>query len=350
MKTEQIINEIKQQQADAVWITTPLNIFYLTGYLSEPHERLLALLIKGDGQQVLYCPQLEVEEVKQSPFEGDIVGYLDTENGLAKAPQSFSKLLVEAEHLTLKRQRELTETFGVTEFDDIDLTIKELRNVKSADEIEKIQHACALADRCIQIGVDHLKEGVTEREVVNHIEYEIKAYGVDEMSFDTMVLFGDHAASPHGTPGDRQLKQDEYVLFDLGVVYENYCSDMTRTVRFGTPSDEAQKIYRTVLEAEQQAIQAIKPGVTIKDIDRIARDIIGDAGYGEYFTHRLGHGLGLEEHEYQDVSSTNDNQFVAGMVVTVEPGIYVPNVAGVRIEDDILVTEDGYQVLTQYEK
>ena len=125
---------------------------------------------------------------------------------------------------------------------------------------------------------------------------------------------------------------------------------MTRTVRFGTPSDEAQKIYRTVLEAEQQAIQAIKPGVTIKDIDRIARDIIGDAGYGEYFTHRLGHGLGLEEHEYQDVSSTNDNQFVAGMVVTVEPGIYVPNVAGVRIEDDILVTEDGYQVLTQYEK
>ncbi|SQJ12526.1 Xaa-Pro dipeptidase [Staphylococcus auricularis] len=105
-----------------------------------------------------------------------------------------------------------------------------------------------------------------------------------------------------------------------------------------------------MLEAEQQAIQAIKPGVTIKDIDRIARDIIGDAGYGEYFTHRLGHGLGLEEHEYQDVSSTNDNQFVAGMVVTVEPGIYVPNVAGVRIEDDILVTEDGYQVLTQYEK
>ncbi|MGJ5711714.1 M24 family metallopeptidase [Staphylococcus auricularis] len=350
MKTEQIINEIKRQQADAAWITTPLNIFYLTGYLSEPHERLLALLIKADGQQVLYCPQLEVEEVKQSPFEGDIVGYLDTENGLEKAPQSFSKLLVEAEHLTLKRQRELTETFGVTEFGDIDLTIKELRNVKSAEEIEKIQQACALADRCIQIGVDYLKEGVTEREVVNHIEYEIKAYGVNEMSFDTMVLFGDHAASPHGTPGDRQLKQDEYVLFDLGVVYENYCSDMTRTVRFGTPSDEAQSIYRTVLEAEQQAIQAIKPGVTIKDIDRIARDIIGDAGYGEYFTHRLGHGLGLEEHEYQDVSSTNENQFEAGMVVTVEPGIYVPGVAGVRIEDDILVTEDGNQVLTQYEK
>lgn len=350
MKTEQIINEIKRQQADAAWITTPLNIFYLTGYLSEPHERLLALLIKADGQQVLYCPQLEVEEVKQSPFEGDIVGYLDTENGLEKAPQSFSKLLVEAEHLTLKRQRELTETFGVTEFGDIDLTIKELRNVKSAEEIEKIQQACALADRCIQIGVDYLKEGVTEREVVNHIEYEIKAYGVNEMSFDTMVLFGDHAASPHGTPGDRQLKQDEYVLFDLGVVYENYCNDMTRTVRFGTPSDEAQSIYRTVLEAEQQAIQAIKPGVTIKDIDRIARDIIGDAGYGEYFTHRLGHGLGLEEHEYQDVSSTNENQFEAGMVVTVEPGIYVPGVAGVRIEDDILVTEDGNQVLTQYEK
>ena len=165
-----------------------------------------------------------------------------------------------------------------------------------------------------------------------------------------MVLFGDHAASPHGTPGNRKLQQDEFVLFDLGVIYDNYCSDMTRTVQFGTPSKEAQAIYDVVLKAELEAIAAIKPGVTIKDVDAIARNIISEAGYGEYFPHRLGHGLGLEEHEYQDVSSSNNNQFEAGMVVTVEPGIYVPGVAGVRIEDDILVTEDGYEILTGYEK
>ncbi|PKI05456.1 peptidase M24 family protein [Staphylococcus xylosus] len=350
MKLEQITKELQTQQADAAWITTPLNIFYFTGYLSDPHERLLALLIKSNGEQILFCPQLEMEDVKNSPFEGEVIGYLDTENGLDKYPLKINKLLVEAEHLTLHRQRALIDAFGVQQFGDIDQTIKELRNVKSENEIITIKKACELADKCIEIGVAFLKEGVTERQVVNHIENEIKAYGVNEMSFDTMVLFGDHAASPHGTPGDRQLQKDEFVLFDLGVIYDNYCSDMTRTVRFGTPSDEAQKIYNIVLKAEQEAIAAIKPGVTIKDVDDIARNIISDAGYGEYFPHRLGHGLGLEEHEYQDVSSSNTNQFVAGMVVTVEPGIYVPGVAGVRIEDDILVTEDGHESLTGYEK
>lgn len=350
MKSKQIINELKKQQADAAWITTPLNIFYFTGYLSDPHERLLALLIKENGEQVLFCPQLEVEEVKTSPFEGEIIGYFDTENALDKYPQTFEKLLIEAAHLTVQRQRELIEAFHVQSFGDIDQTIKDLRNVKSESEINKIKKACELADKCIEIGVDFLQEGVTERQVVNHIENAIKDYGVNEMSFDTMVLFGDHAASPHGTPGDRKLQKDEYVLFDLGVIYDNYCSDMTRTVQFGTPSEAAQTIYNIVLKAEQEAIAAIKPGVTIKEVDDIARNIIIDAGYGEYFPHRLGHGLGLEEHEYQDISSSNTNKFVPGMVVTVEPGIYVPGIAGVRIEDDILVTEDGSVSLTGYEK
>ena len=125
---------------------------------------------------------------------------------------------------------------------------------------------------------------------------------------------------------------------------------MTRTVKFGNPSQEAENIYNVVLKAEQSAIEAIKPGVTIKNIDKIARDIISNAGYGEYFPHRLGHGLGLEEHEYQDVSSVNENTLEAGMVITIEPGIYVPGIAGVRIEDDILVTENGYEILTHYEK
>ncbi|MGI2243050.1 M24 family metallopeptidase [Staphylococcus cohnii] len=350
MKLQQVKESLKSQQTDAAWITTPLNIFYFTGYLSDPHERLLTLLIKENGDQVLFCPQLEVEEVKASPFDGEIIGYLDTENALDKYPFTFNKMLVEAAHLTVQRQRELIEAFDVKAFGDIDQTIKSLRNVKSDSEIAKIRKACELADKCIEIGASFLKEGVTERQVVNHIEYEIKAYGVNEMSFDTMVLFGDHAASPHGIPGDRQLQNNEFVLFDLGVIYDNYCSDMTRTIRFGQPSSDAQNIYDIVLKAEQEAIAAIKPGVQIKDIDAIARGIITDAGYGDYFPHRLGHGLGLEEHEYQDVSSTNTNEFVPGMVVTVEPGIYVPGVAGVRIEDDILVTENGNESLTGYEK
>ncbi|AVH47793.1 MULTISPECIES: M24 family metallopeptidase [Staphylococcus] len=349
-KIEKITKQLQHEQADAAWITTPLNVFYFTGYRSEPHERLFALLITANGDQTLYCPKMEVEEVKNSPFEGKIIGYLDTENPFEIDPSSFNKLLIESEHLTVKRQRELTQNFGVQHYGDIDQTIKELRNIKNESEIENIREAAKLADKCIEIGTEFLKVGVTEREVVNHIENEIKKFGVSEMSFDTMVLFGDHAASPHGTPGERKLVKDEYVLFDLGVIYNHYCSDMTRTVKFGTPSEEAQTIYNIVLEAETNAIEAIKAGVPLQDIDKIARDIISDAGYGDYFPHRLGHGLGLEEHEYQDVSSTNSNLLEAGMVITIEPGIYVPNVAGVRIEDDILVTENGYEILTNYDK
>lgn len=349
-KIEKITKQLQHEQADAAWITTPLNVFYFTGYRSEPHERLFALLITANGDQTLYCPKMEVEEVKNSPFEGKIIGYLDTENPFEIDPLSFNKLLIESEHLTVKRQRELTQNFGVQHYGDIDQTIKELRNIKNESEIENIREAAKLADKCIEIGTEFLKVGVTEREVVNHIENEIKKFGVSEMSFDTMVLFGDHAASPHGTPGERKLVKDEYVLFDLGVIYNHYCSDMTRTVKFGTPSEEAQTIYNIVLEAETNAIEAIRAGVPLQDIDKIARDIISDAGYGDYFPHRLGHGLGLEEHEYQDVSSTNSNLLEVGMVITIEPGIYVPNVAGVRIEDDILVTENGYEILTHYDK
>lgn len=349
-KIEKITKQLQHEQADAAWITTPLNVFYFTGYRSEPHERLFALLITANGDQTLYCPKMEVEEVKNSPFEGKIIGYLDTENPFEIDPLSFNKLLIESEHLTVKRQRELTQNFGVQHYGDIDQTIKELRNIKNESEIENIREAAKLADKCIEIGTEFLKVGVTEREVVNHIENEIKKFGVSEMSFDTMVLFGDHAASPHGTPGERKLVKDEYVLFDLGVIYNHYCSDMTRTVKFGTPSEEAQTIYNIVLEAETNAIEAIRAGVPLQDIDKIARDIISDAGYGDYFPHRLGHGLGLEEHEYQNVSSTNSNLLEAGMVITIEPGIYVPNVAGVRIEDDILVTENGYEILTHYDK
>lgn len=349
-KIDEIIKVLQQQNADAAWITTPLNIYYFTGYRSEPHERLFALLIQADGEPVLFCPKMEVEEVKASPYEGKIIGYLDTQIPFDLYPQTFTTLLIESEHLTVKRQRELSQAFNVQVYSDIDQSIKDLRNIKSYEEVTKIKKAAELADKCIEIGVAYLKEGVEERDVVNHIENEIKKYGVNEMSFDTMVLFGDHAASPHGTPGNRKLQQNEYVLFDLGVVYEHYCSDMTRTVKFGNPSEDAQNIYKTVLKAEQSAIEAIKPGVMIKDIDKIARDIISEAGYGDYFPHRLGHGLGLEEHEYQDVSSANENPLEAGMVITIEPGIYVPDVAGVRIEDDILVTENGYEILTKYQK
>ncbi|MGV3244195.1 M24 family metallopeptidase [Staphylococcus sp. 11261D007BR] len=350
MKKDTLLKTLQAQNANGAWITDPTNIYYLTGFHSEPHERLLAYLIDEDGNETMICPQLDVEEVKQSPFEGQVIGYLDTESPFTHLQHTFERLLIEETHLTVQRYHELRDAFNVKHFDAIDMTLKQMRNIKTPSELEILKQATQLADRCIEIGTEFLKEGVTEREVVNHIENAIKLYGVNEMSFDTMVLFGDHAAAPHGVPGDRKLQQDEYVLFDLGVIYHHYCSDITRTVAFGNPSAEAQSVYDVVLKAEEAAIAMVKPGVSIKALDDKARGIIEDAGYGDYFPHRLGHGLGLSVHEFPDISNTNDDVLQEGMTFTIEPGIYVPNKVGVRIEDDIYVTQDGYTILTKSPK
>lgn len=173
-KIEQLVQTLKEQQADAMWVSNPINIFYLTGYKSEPHERLFALLVRADGQQILFCPQLEVEEVKTSPFTGDIIGYLDTENPFDKHRETYGTLLIEENHLTVQRYHALKNAFSVHTFEAADPIIRALRNVKTADEIDTLRQAAKLADKCMEIGVAFLKEGVTEREVVNHIENEIK--------------------------------------------------------------------------------------------------------------------------------------------------------------------------------
>lgn len=170
------------------------------------------------------------------------------------------------------------------------------------------------------------------------------------MSFDTMVLAGANAALPHGTPGLTKIKKGDLVLFDLGVVYQGYCSDITRTIAYGDITDKQAEIYNTVLKAEEAAVSAVKPGVKASELDLTARNIIAEAGYGDYFPHRLGHGLGISVHEYPSMTTTNNLQIKPGMVFTIEPGIYVPDVAGVRIEDDLLVTENGAEILTKFPK
>lgn len=170
------------------------------------------------------------------------------------------------------------------------------------------------------------------------------------MSFETMVLTGDNAASPHGVPGNQKVKRNELVLFDLGVEHNGYVSDVTRTVAFGNPGEKAKEIYDIVLRANEAAIAAIKPGVTASELDKIARDIITDAGYGAYFNHRLGHGIGTSVHEYPSIMEGNDLVIQEGMCFSIEPGIYVPGVAGVRIEDCVYVTKDGCEVFTHTPK
>ncbi|MER2259014.1 MAG: M24 family metallopeptidase, partial [Priestia megaterium] len=225
-----------------------------------------------------------------------------------------------------------------------------LRLIKDEREVEILQKAAALADFGVEVGVAALKEGITEMDVLAKIEYELKRKGIREMSFSTMVLFGEKTGEAHGNPGLRTLKPGDMVLFDLGVVLDGYCSDITRTVAYKSINDKQKEIYETVQRAEQAALEASKHGTRIGDLDMVARNIITEAGYGEYFLHRLGHGLGISVHEFPSMSRNNDDVLQEGMVYTIEPGIYIPGLGGVRIEDDVIITKDGYETLTKYPK
>ncbi|MBO0992333.1 M24 family metallopeptidase [Bacillus sp. SD088] len=348
---------LNKENIEAAFITSPDNIFYLTGFRSEPHERLLGLVVFQEKEPFIVCPAMEKSDARAAGWEHEVIGYQDTdqpwdfiEQAVKARISNIHQWAVEKNHLIVSRYEELTTRFPGSLLQDAEPILNELRMLKTEQELEYIQKACELADFAVNVGVSEIAEGKTELDIIAAIEYEVKKKGVSGMSFDTMVLTGANAASPHGTPGMTKIKKGDLVLFDLGVVYEGYCSDITRTVAFGEVSAEQEKIYHTVLEAQEAAVNAVKPGILAKQLDKIARDYIADAGYGEYFPHRLGHGLGISIHEYPSITATNPLRMTEGIVFTIEPGIYVPNIAGVRIEDDLLVTKNGAKTLTKYPK
>ncbi|MFD1030392.1 M24 family metallopeptidase [Metaplanococcus flavidus] len=348
---------LKENRIDAAFITNPDNVFYFTGFKSNPHERLLGVMIFSEAEPFLICPQMEIPDAKAAGWNGDIVGHTDTENAMEilqhtaqKKVSSITTMAIEKSHMIVERFDAINEFFSSPTTVGIDEKINAMRVIKDAAEMEILREAAALADYAIEVAAKTIKEGITEIEVMTEVELALKKRGVTHMSFDTTVLTGDHAASPHGKTGDRKLKKGDLVLFDLGVVHKGYCSDITRTLALGEPGEEQKKVYGIVLESELAALHAVKPGVTAAELDRISREVIERAGYGEYFTHRLGHGLGISVHEFPSLHGSNDMKMEQGMVFTIEPGIYVPGSVGVRIEDDLAVTADGVEVLTNYPK
>lgn len=356
-KINQISAYLREHSLDAAFITTPDNVFYVSGFKSNPHERLLGVVIFQDAAPLLICPKMEVPDAKAAGWAFDIVAHQDTDNPWHLLRQAIetkgitiSKLAIEKSHMTVERLEALQELFPATAFARLDDELNSMRVVKDERELEILRKAASYADYAIEVGVSEIAEGKTELEILTAIELALKKKGISHMSFDTMVLSGPKTASPHGKAGDRKIQKGDFVLFDLGVVYEGYCSDITRTVSFGEPNDAQKEVYETVRKAEQAAVDAVKPGVRAMDLDKIARDVISDAGYGEFFTHRLGHGLGISVHEFPSVTGTNEMALIEGMVFTIEPGIYDPSITGVRIEDDVVVTKDGVEVLTKYPK
>jgi Xaa-Pro dipeptidase len=348
---------MKENGIEVSFITSSENVFYLSGFFSNPHERLLALAVFQEEEPFLVCPGMEVHDVKSSGWNQEIIGYSDIDNPWELVHSSINKRIrtvrtvaIEKEHMNVERYEQLKTLFPNAAFTSAEEKMRKLRMIKDAKELKIIEEACELADYAIEVGCSEIKEGRTELDVLNAVEYALKKKGVTEMSFSTMVLTGANAASPHGNPGNTKIQKGDLVLFDLGVVVDRYCSDITRTVAYGDINEKQKEIYDTVLKGQLAAIEASKPGATAAEVDLTARRIIADAGYGEYFPHRLGHGLGISVHEYPSMTETNQLVIEEGMVYTIEPGIYVPGVAGVRIEDDVFITADGAKVLTKFPK
>lgn len=348
---------MKENDIEMSFLTSSESVFYLSGFYSNPHERLLGVAVFQDEDPILVCPALDQEDAKKSGWQYDIIAHSDIDNpwefiqkAVNKRLNKVSKIAIEKEHMNVERFEILSKSFPVATFVSAEEKLRRLRMIKDEKELSIIREACALADYAVEVGCSEIKEGKTELDVLAAVEFALKKKGVTAMSFSTMVLTGANGASPHGTPGLTKIQKGDLVLFDLGVVVDGYCSDITRTVAYGDINEKQREIYETVLKAELAAIEASKPGVTCSEVDLTARNIISQAGYGDYFPHRLGHGLGISVHEFPSLTETNDLLLEKGMVFTIEPGIYVPGVAGVRIEDDVVVTENGLEILTKFPK
>lgn len=352
-KLDHIRAYLNQEEANIAIFSDPVTVNYLIGFNCDPHERQMFLFVYNDLAPVLFVPALEVARA-ESILDFPVFGYMDSENPWQKIkavlPSTDSKkVLAEFDNLNVTKFQGLQTVFD-GRFENLTPYVQHMRLIKSQDEIEKMRLAGDYADKAVQVGFDNISLDVTETDIIAQIEFEMKKIGINKMSFDTMVLTGNNAANPHGIPGTNKIENDALLLFDLGVEKNGYMSDMTRTVAVGKPDQFKKDIYELCLEAQLTAQDFIKPGVTAAEVDAAARNVIEKAGYGEYFNHRLGHGIGMDVHEFPSIMAGNDLVLEEGMCFSVEPGIYIPGKVGVRIEDCGHVTTSGFEVFTKTPK
>jgi len=322
-------------------------------YLADFRGTTSAIIVTPDEARFLcdfrYTEQAQ-EQVKGGYVIEEIKGSFVKRVGERLAAMGVKPVAFEPQYMSVDQLRAL-ESAADTEFIPDNALVSALRMVKDAGEIAQLREASALAEGVLADLKAELREGLTERELAARFEYEFKRRGASGASFDTIALFGSRSSLPHGEPGDRALTEGDVVLLDFGCRLNGYCSDLTRTYAFGTiPPSWFQAIYDLTLTAQRNALESLRAGVSCRDVDAAARDIISDAGYGSHFGHGLGHGVGIEIHEGPRLNPESDVTLEAGMVVTVEPGVYLPDQGGVRIEDLVAVTEDGCDILSSTPK
>lgn len=348
-RVDRIMDQLEAMGVSQMLIVDPMSISYLTDVFNAPGERFYALLLKKDGNHIYFLNNLfsipqEVGAKKvwysdTDPVMDIVAEYLDKDAPLGVDKDLKARFLLP-----------LMEKKAASAFVNTSLAVDTVRGIKDEEEREKMRAASRINDQAMAELKKLVHPGVTEREIADQLLGIYQNLGAEGFSFDPLVAFGANAADPHHGPDDTVLKEGDVVLFDVGCIKDGYCADMTRSFYFGSVSDTHREIYEIVKAANEAAIAKVKPGIPLKELDAAARDLITAKGYGPQFNHRLGHFIGLCVHEFGDVSSVNETKAVPGMVFSIEPGIYLVGDTGVRIEDLVLVTEDGCEVLNKASK
>jgi Xaa-Pro aminopeptidase len=339
---------------DALLVTKLANVRYLTGFTGSAAMLLIAAadaLFVTDGR---YTEQSH-EQLSAAGVAAGAGGDVRIDIGLTAAAQQAllagavragSRLGLEDHSVTWADQRGFAETFAGVELVPAGALVEDLRRVKDAGEIDRIRRACAIGDEAFQALLPRLAAGITERQFALELEFAMRERGASGNSFDPIIAAGPNGAKPHARPSDRVIGRNELVVCDFGCIVDGYCSDMTRTVSIGDPGADARRLYDVVLTSQQAGRARVAAEVPCADIDRASRDVIADAGWADAFSHSTGHGVGLEIHEAPRVAATARDTLVVSDVVTVEPGVYLPGIGGVRIEDTVVVDAAGSEPLT----
>ena len=346
-----IAAKLKEYDLDAMLLTGEANRFYGSGFFSTGTDGV-ALVTKDQSYFVTDSRYIEaagrVIHDAELCLTGHGRGYVAHLQEMV-AKHNIRRMGFEESYMTVQEWETYRKALPCELVPATEL-LTDLRKVKDEEELQALTAAQRIAEKALEDVLPEIRPGKTEKEIAALLQYRMLVHGAEDMSFDPIVVSGPNGSLPHGVPSDKVIRDGEFLTMDFGCIYGGYCSDMTRTVAVGHVTDEMREIYNTVLQAQLAGIEAAKAGVTGKAVDKAARDVIEAAGYGAYFSHSFGHGVGVEIHESPNASPLNDKPFPAGAVISAEPGIYIPGKLGVRIEDVILLTEDGNINITKAPK
>ncbi|OPA81323.1 Xaa-Pro dipeptidase [Paenibacillus selenitireducens] len=344
----QLRQSMKAADLEAIFITNGVNRRYLTGFTGSSGYVVITF------DKAYFLTDFRYVEQANAQVKGyDIIEHKSNVMEIVRqvlTEQQVTRLGFEQNHVTFGTYTNYAEQLQGIELVPTAGLVEDLRNIKDEEELAIMQEAFDLADLTFTHILPMIKHGVTEEALALEMEIFMRKNGATSSSFDTIVASGERSALPHGVASSRVLQGNELITFDFGAYLKGYCSDLTRTVALGNPSAKHREIYDVVLEAQLHALEHIRPGMTGAEADALTRDIITRYGYGDNFGHSTGHGLGMEVHESIRVAKGSDMILKPGMVVTVEPGIYLPGIGGVRIEDDIVITDTGIKILTHSTK